>query len=120
MQCAEYQSQTLPRLRQPYLAQSNTRMADIMAPICSVALTEAALAAAAAHGGAWTELAACAVTSCTAACTRSLNQRKVFEAGTHRLMAAMLPHFHRPGGIEGLQHYICCEPCHLHAFMHCF
>ncbi|KAK9826272.1 hypothetical protein WJX74_005055 [Apatococcus lobatus] len=69
----------------------------------SVALAEAALAAAAAQMGTWTELASCAVTSCTAACTRSLNQRKVFEASTQRLMRAILPHLHSPNDPQGRQ-----------------
>ena len=67
----------------------------------SVALAEAALAAAAANQGAWLELAICAVDCCTAACLRSLNQRKVFEAGTQRLLRAVLPHLGHDRKPEG-------------------
>ncbi|KAK9851530.1 hypothetical protein WJX84_006942 [Apatococcus fuscideae] len=73
----------------------------------SVTLAEAALEAAAAHrtDAAWQEFAVCAVEMGVISCRRALNQRKVFEAGTQRLMGATLPHLGQtapalPGSIE--------------------
>ena len=59
--------------------------------VCSVTLTVAALGAAA-LGRSWQTLACHAVGSCIMTCTRSLNQRKAFDAGINRLMVAVLPH----------------------------
>ena len=95
--------------------------ADVVAAMDSVALAEAALAAAAAHHGAWLELATCAVDSCTVACLRSLNQRKVFEAGTQRLLRALLPHLGCDSNPEGQHcHRACMKTFHRSLHPMCF
>ena len=85
---------------------------------CSVTLAEAALEAAAAHrtDAAWQEFAVCAVEMGVISCRRALNQRKVFEAGTQRLMGATLPHLGQtapalPGQMQVSSWFLLMSPC---------